>query len=126
MATDNVVQHLERAWVLVAADPNQVNDTAEGIFELNDALEDPSAVVRADVVSGTYNIVVPVYAEEESLIDDIVSMIENVDGVKKTEKLVITDYYPFPPHDAPGYITGEEAETTNPIAPGPMGMNGWG
>jgi hypothetical protein len=126
MKPESAVQHLERAWILVAADPGQADETAESIYKLNSELEDPSAVIRADVVSGTYNVVVPVYAEDEGLIDEIVSMIAEVEGVEAAEKLAVTGYHPYPPHLATGYISGEEAEEGNPVLPGILGMNGWG
>jgi hypothetical protein len=103
-----------------------VDAIAEHIFSLNEGLEEPSAVVRADVVHGTYNMVIPIYAVDQDQIDEIVGMIKGVDGVTKAETLTIKGYHPFPPHDAPGYITKEETETSNPVAAGPLGMNAWG
>ena len=122
--------HLERAWVLVVADSGQVEEIAACIAKMEWPSRDPErnsdrAVARADVVCGRYNIVVPVYAVEETLIDSIVCEISALSGVVEVEKLVVRVHNPCLPHEARGYVTSEEAPE-NPVTPGPAGYTAWG
>lgn len=116
-----------RAWVLVNAEPGQAKEAAVEIWDLN-PLEGDNFVVRADIVTGPYDIVVPVDAESlETLTNVILDGIQQVPGVRETLTMLVGVHNPYPPHLGKGYVTEEEAAATNPhIEPGPLGHNGWG
>jgi DNA-binding Lrp family transcriptional regulator len=116
-----------RAWVLINVEPGQAKEAAAGIWGLKD-LEGNNFVVRADIVTGPYDIVVPVDAESmETLTSVILDRIQQVPGVRETLTIVVGVHNPYPPHLGKRYVTEEEAAATNPrIEPGPLGNNPWG
>jgi len=100
-----------RAWVLVWADDRA--GVAEELYEqFRYEGEDEYVVVRADVVESFYgyNIVVPVDAQDQGTLDSIVEMIRNLEAVKRVAILRVEIHNPYPPQDASGYVTEEEAE----------------
>lgn len=123
-----------RAWVLVRVKEERAVDAARDIFDLNHELTDSNNfVVRADVATGPYNIVVPVDVGEEVL-SEVIGMIARTAGVIEESVIAVVEkHVPYPPHDAYGYVTEQEAKdsTKHPdLKPGPRGMspgeNPWG
>ncbi len=113
-----------RAWVLVKAD--QAQDVAEELYdELGHIGDDSFVVVRADVVvEFDYNIVIPVDAESQDMLDKVHGMIKDRSGVEETVIVKVDMHFPDPPHDAHGYITEEEAEAgREPIKAGRQGAS---
>jgi hypothetical protein len=100
-----------RAWVLVWADDPE-RWARELYEELGHEGGDEYVVVRADVVESFYgyNIVVPVDARDQSTLDSVVKMIRNPKAVKRLAILRVEIHNPYPPQDASGYVTEEEAE----------------
>jgi hypothetical protein len=126
----------KRAWVLVRVEEEKAVHVAQDIFALNENEELKDAnnfVVRADVATGPYNIVVPVDVGEEVL-SKVIGMIAETAGVIEESVIAVVErHVPYPPHDAYGYVTEREAKdsTKHPdLAPGPRGMspgeNPWG
>jgi hypothetical protein len=120
-----------RAWVLVEADPPE--DVAQAIYDaLGYEGGDDWVVVRADVVADHqgYNLVVPVDAKTTDHLAEVLSAIEDTDGVNGTLVLQVTRHIPKPPHDAHGYITLAEAEEGKEKIFGRLGnspgANAWG
>jgi len=112
-----------RAWVLVEAEPAQ--EVAEGLYNaLGHEGDDQFVVVRADVVDFDYNIIVPVDAESEDVLSDVVEQIRGMDGVNETVIVRVKEHVPYPPHDAHGYITAQEAEAgQETVEPGRQGAS---
>ena len=113
-----------RAWVLAKA--AQAQDVAEGLYQqLGHEGGDDFVVVRADVVDYDYNIVVPVDAVNEEMLQHVVGIIKKQSGVLEVVLLRVERHNPFPPHDAHGYITPQEAEEGKDptIVPGRQGAS---
>jgi hypothetical protein len=124
-----------RAWVLVRVREETAEAAARDIFALNDKWRDSNNfVVRADVVRGPYNIVVPVDVGKEEVLSQIIGDIASTAGViEKPVIAMVKEHVPDPPHDAYGYITDQEAmdsEKHPDLKAGPRGMspgeNPWG
>jgi hypothetical protein len=125
-----------RAWVLVRAE--QAPAAMQALYEeLGHAGGDSYVVVRADIVDHeAYNAVVPVDAESEDALHEVVTMIEGHPGVKETVIVRVRagaeGHIPYPPHTAHGYITEGEAgraaiELGRPGRQGASpGYNPWG
>ena len=119
-----------RAWVLVRAERAQ--EVAEGLYDkLGHAGGDSFVVIRADIVDFDYDMMIPVDAESKEMVDAVVGMIKDHPGVTDTVVVRVQRHVPYPPHDANGYITEEEAEAgKEPVEPGRQGaspgLNGWG
>lgn len=137
METTRAGERRTRAWVLVKAEKGQAKKVAAKISALNDntAITDQrNFVVRADLVTGTYDIVVPVDVEsQKKLTTVVVEGIQAVDGVRETLTLVVGVHNPHPPHKAKGYVTDEEWKLhPHGVPPGPglrgasPGENPWG
>lgn len=123
-----------RAYVLVRVGEDfSKAGVAKQIFGLNEVLDSSSAfITRTSVVTGDYDIVVPVYTRYQEILEEVVDRILNQDGVnkEKSTKLLLDPeilseeaHTPWPPHEALGYIPLDEA---NPVNPGPTGFNAWG
>lgn len=100
-----------RAWVLVrAAPPHKVTARLRNL----DRGGDDFVLIRADVVAESpdfpYNVLVPVDAESEAVLSNVVKEIMGVGGVSEALSLRVLEHHPFPPHDASGYITHHEAQ----------------
>lgn len=132
MNNETTNEKIKRAWILIQANVTDIDDVAERIRELNvKLLNEKDHIVRADTVSGSYNIVVPVFAENDSQMDFILGLIANETSVSKIEVLRVKEstHHPDPPHDATGYITKDEAGASNlenKPPPGTTGWNTWG
>jgi hypothetical protein len=114
----------------------RAQDVAEGLYgKLGHEGGDSFVVVRADVVDYDYNMVIPVDAQSKEMVHKVVGIIKDHPGVRDTVVVWVQSHVPYPPHDAHGYITPEEAEASKsepkePIEPGRQGAspgyNGWG
>lgn len=104
-------QRRARAWVLVQAEEAQ--EVAKRIRDLDPGEGDEFVVIRADTFEGPegypYNVMVPVDAKNRGKLTDVVGMIRAVDGVSEAVELRAEKYHPDPPHDAHGFVTGNEA-----------------
>lgn len=100
-----------RAWVFVWADNPE--RWAQELYEaLGHEGGDEYVLVRADVIESFYgyNIVVPVDARDQSALDSVVGMFPNPEAVKRMAVRKVEVHNPYPPQDASGYVTEEEAE----------------
>lgn len=103
---------LTRAWLLVKVENASKNSLAEQIYALNSDFTHPECkirIVRADVVSGPYDIVVPAYTETPGEMEKIRKAIRLLTGVSAVETALVVWHEPFPTWDTEGYITREEA-----------------
>jgi len=123
-----------RAWILVQVDsPNVV---AQRLYEqLGREGGESWVVVRADVVDYEYNIMVAVDAQDPEVLRWVHSKIQELTGARKTVRFQVLEHFPWPPHDADGYITPAEFDAGHekdcwPIKPGRQGsspaFNPWG
>ena len=123
-----------RAYVFVKVVDSSVRvEVARNIYALNEKLDiSQEFVVRATVVTGPYEIIVPVYARNGDLLEEVIRAVLSQDGVDPENSaagridndLKPNDaYHPWLPQYAPGYIPIIEA---NPSGPGPTGKNVWG
>jgi hypothetical protein len=130
MAPEGTVDGRARAWVLVKAERAQ--ELAEGLYdELGHEGGDSFVVIRADIVDFDYNVMIPVDAESWEVVDEVVGIIKDRRGVTDTVVVPVQGHVPYPPQDANGYITEEEAEAgKETVEPGRQGAspgyNGWG
>jgi hypothetical protein len=120
-----------RAWVLLQV--KSPHHAAHNLYDqLKDLGEDSYVVVRADVVDYEYNIVVPVDAESDEVLETVYGTIKQITGPSKAVLVRVVEHIPLPPHDAQGYITAEEAQAgeADDIVPGRQsnspGENAWG
>jgi hypothetical protein len=120
-----------RAWVLLQV--KSPHDAAHALYEqLKDEGDDSYVVIRADVVDYEHNIVVPVDAENDDVLETVYGTIKEITGASRAVLVRVVEHIPFPPHDAQGYITQEEADAGEApgIEPGRQsyspGENAWG
>lgn len=117
---------VKRAWVLVQADSEDPSAVANEILKLNVGWRDAyNGVIRADLVEGEYNIVVPLYTRDDSQMAYIEEQINGVGGVMEAVFLQVQGHVPPAAHDTHGYISDREAELVDPPA-GPRDFNAWG
>lgn len=132
MGPQNAGSARVRAWVLVQAEP--VQGVAARIRNLDPKTTDDLVVIRADVVAEAlpYNIVVPVDAESETVLDRLLNDIRGLTNVSEAVALKVLEHDPKPPHEASGFITPDEARrpVTTRARPGRQdaspGFNPWG
>jgi hypothetical protein len=121
-----------RAWIMVRTD-GDARGVAKEIYSLNDGLSWPRLhIVRADVVErldgfdNDFQIMVPVWADSEEGIQEIITRIMEAVRAEVVRVAVVqggaAGHYPAFPHKAWGWATAVEA---NPVAR-PLGFNGWG
>lgn len=132
MAQERAENGRVRAWVLVWAD-----DPERWAQELYEALGheggDEYVLVRADVIEPFYgyNVVVPVDARDDSTLDSVVDTFPNPEAVRRMAVRRVEVHNPYPPQDASGYVTEEEAEVgAEDVKVGRQdkspGLNPWG
>jgi hypothetical protein len=127
-----------RAWVLGKSE--EAEETAKAIGQLIDdemarapaGRRDDLIIVRADVVQGEYDLVVPVDAASEDALATALEMIEGA-GLKEPKTLRVQTHNPAPPHKASTYVTAKELEdhpaqefTPAGRHPKSPGRNAWG
>jgi DNA-binding Lrp family transcriptional regulator len=128
---DNAWQAAWRAWVLVKVKQGYKKaQVSESIMDSNRALipgngRSSRFIIRADVVSGEYDIVVPLCGQDQESLDKMIADVIAIDGVDQGSYLVATveSHNPKPPQKARGYITEDEK---NPHEVGITGSNAWG
>lgn len=128
-----------RAWVLVKSD--EPEETAKELNEkLNDELKKPHperrkdlVIVRADVVDGEYDVIVPVDSANPGSLKQALKMIEDARGTTSVTVCEVTTHYPDPPHSTATFVTEEEhdADPVPEFAPPGLhprspGNNAWG
>jgi hypothetical protein len=110
----------KRTWLLIYSEEEDLKTATDSILELNknaDLVDAKNYVVRADVVSGPFNIVVPVVATDPERMERIIGEIKNLNPIVK-EIVAGEVEYPNPPDF--GYGDGDEG------AYGPDKHNEWG
>lgn len=120
---------IRRAWILVETNSDTVDAVASGIYALNASLDDKKKqFVRSDTVDGPYQIVVPIFAPDDTGLNDLQDMIYKKYGVSSIMlKVKKNTHTPDPPHTAEGYVTEEENnKVENPGGKGTTGWNTWG
>jgi hypothetical protein len=121
MVRERSEQGRTRAWVLVHTEEGQAQEVSDRIMALNERLKDlypdadnPSFVIRADVVVGLgdlpYSIVAPVDLVSQDALQTVIQMTQELPGVKEQVAALVEVHNPYPPHRTLGYVTGEEAE----------------
>lgn len=129
--TELTWENAVRAWVLVKVkagfNKGEVAQRILNAFQMGDCERSRvnRFVIRADVVVGPYDIVVPLSASSPNMAKDIIESVVGTDGVdaNDTHVVEVKDHYPNPPHKACGYLANSER---NPARPGPLGTNAWG
>ncbi|MFU8771188.1 MAG: Lrp/AsnC ligand binding domain-containing protein [Anaerolineales bacterium] len=127
----NIWENAARAWVLLKVEKGFDKDqVAERILNSHAELipeNKPTSrfITRADVVTGEFDIVVPLYGQDLDALDEIITSVIKIDGIDQESCLVakVETHHPFPPHKARGYIPRREV---NPRMPGITGSNAWG
>jgi hypothetical protein len=112
---------MTRAWFLINVD-GAVNkaELAQKIYnELNEEYQDNDKifVIRVDVVSGGFDLVAPVYTDDDyenhpdelTKLDEIEAYIENLPEVTGLTRTVVVTHVPDPSWDTEGFITYQEA-----------------
>ncbi len=131
-------KEIYRAWLLIKiteGDPKLASELAKDIYCKINLDEEYSRnkkifVVRADLVSGhddLYDLVVPICTDTEPLMEVITDFIattlaEKLGLTLSIVRLLVDKHVPFPPHNAPGFVTYEEE---NPLKQGATGHNPW-
>ncbi len=122
---ENSAKSIERAWLLIKVQNIDKVKLAKDIFkQVNDkfAAKKKVFVIRADVVDGPYDLVVPIFAGTLTELNEIETFVKSLAAGMVVERARVTKHVPFPPHKAPGYVSDEEA---NPVNPGPTRHNPW-
>lgn len=120
-----------RAWVLVHSEDTEA--TAKALSDYFEDGGDDFVVVRADVVDGDLDLIVPVDAANEDILKEVAERIRAANGVTEISVSTVRMHYPNPPHSASTFITAEELELyylrefdppgRHPQSPG---ANAWG
>lgn len=126
----------ERGWLLIKVrDPEALETRVE---KLSDELffeaggKDDFVIVRTDVVTGEYDLVVPIDAKSGEAFRAARARIEEHLEPTAVVVLMVRKHRPMPPHMADGFIDPEEAEAypTNRLQVGRQrsspGANAWG
>jgi hypothetical protein len=123
--TTKSAKSIVRAWLLIKVQNNDKVKLAKDIYkQVNKeyAGKRKVFVVRADVVDGPYDLVVPVFTETLSELADIETFIISLANGIVLERAMVTKHVPFPPHNTKGYVAAEEE---NPLKRGLKGHNPW-
>ena len=123
--TTNSARSMVRAWLLIKVQKNSDKvKLAKEIYKLNNKYtgKEKVFVVRADVVDGIYDLVVPVFTKTLEQLIEIETLITSLSVGVELERAMVTKHVPFPPHKTKGYVaSGEE----NPLGKGPTRHNPW-
>lgn len=119
-----------RAWVLLKASDPQQAARAIGVYFTDGG--DEWVIVRADVVEGEYNLIVPVDAANDEALEKVLGILKKVAKGDPSVARVV-EHYPAPVHNAHCFITVDEYEL-NPLReyyppgrhPQSPGANPWG
>jgi hypothetical protein len=98
-----------RAWIML-----QVDSPSEAAHRLYDSQGLAGGydyvVVRADVVNYVYNLMVPVDAANPDVLQSVHRIILDITGARFSVVIPVVEFVPLIPHDAEGFITGDEYE----------------
>ena len=130
-------QNRMRAWVFGRVESTDMLKRLYKENQINGLGDDRFVIVRADIVKHSdYNLIIPVDAENDDGLEEAVSVIREQLGVEIVETVQVVEkgHIPWPPHEAHGYITVQEAKLLPieqiPIKPGRQhaspGTNKWG
>lgn len=119
-----------RAWVFFNA--TDAHKAAKAIAKDFGEGQDNWVIVRADVVEGDPNLVVPVDAASKEALEEVLVILRRAAGAEKSIARVKT-HYPKAPHSAHCYVTHAEFDEHPDPAYGPPGRhpkspggNAWG
>jgi len=120
-----------RAWVLATAtDAPQAAGALSAFFDQGG---DDYVLVRADVVEGEANLIVPVDAASQAALDSVVAMIRDATGDSSPTVARVLSHNPDPPHRSytfvtPGELDRDPVDEYSPPGRHPKspGRNGWG
>lgn len=112
MVFNNFPAGRERAWLLIRFDDKtDPVKMAEKIYrKLQHAGDLGYVVIRADVVNGPYNIVVPVDAMNAQELNTAVVAVGDIVGQGNITQLDVTRHIPAPTYLANGFVTYEEKD----------------
>src|SRR3990172_1774924 len=97
-----------RAWALVvSANPEA---TAAQIAAQFTQGGDDWVIVRADVVQGAHNLVVPIDAASEAAFQAALAMVQGAAGVQQVGVERVVQHYPSPTHRAHTFVTQSEID----------------
>ena len=120
-----------RAWVLAKSmDAAQAAQALSAYFTQGG---DEYVLVRADVVEGEVNLIVPVDAASQEALDGVLEIIRGATGDISPTVARVVSHFPDPPHRAHTFVTGDELDR-DPVDeysppgrhPKSPGSNGWG
>ncbi len=129
-----------RAWVLAKTEKaDAISDELATMYtDSNGGHEfgeggDALVVVRADVVNGEMNLVVPVDAASKDYLDRVKEIIQEMDSEAEIFVLSVKRHNPNPPHKSSTYVTWDELRE-DPVVdyfpagrhPNSPGRNAWG
>lgn len=119
-----------RAWVLLKVENPE--GVAQNLHRPPDKdMDIPWFIVRADVVDGEYNVVVPVDAADPTQLNKACKHIQEIARPKLFVKLQVEVHNPSTPHLAQGYVTKPEfTDAPDDVVEGLQrqspGANAWG
>ena len=102
-----------RAWVLFNV--REPEDVAKKIALRFADGEDRWIIVRADVVRGDYNLVVPVDAADEAAYDEVLGILREAAPGAKLTFARVKDHVPPPPHKSDFFVTRQEWADDHPL-----------
>ena len=101
-----------RAWLLVYAD-----DWQQAVGKISELFTEGGwdwVVVRADHVEPSdgfpYNLVIPIDAQDEQVLREVVGKIIELSGTKHHAVAAVKAHAPYPPQEAHCFLTDQEAE----------------
>jgi hypothetical protein len=120
-----------RAWALVvSSNPEATATQIEAQFALGG---DDWVIVRADVVQGAHNLVVPIDAATEAWFQTVLETLRAAPGVTQVDVERVVRHFPMTPHRSHSFVTPVELDTfPSPDFPSPgrhpksPGSNPWG
>jgi hypothetical protein len=128
-----------RAWVLVkSSEPEETAKELDGKLKAEltkpyDKRRKDLVIVRADVVEGEYNVIVPVDAANPGSLKQALKMIEDARGTSSVTVCTVTTHYPDPPHSTATFVTQKEYDADRVpefhppgLHPHSPGRNAWG
>ncbi len=120
-----------RAWALVVSSNPEA--TAAQIAAQFTQGGDDWVIVRADVVQGAHNLVVPIDAANETAFQAALAMVQGATGVQQVGVERVVAHYPSPTHRAHTFVTQSEIDefpvpdfTSPGRHPKSPGSNPWG
>jgi len=120
-----------RGWALVVSTNPEA--TAAAIAAQFTQGGDDWVIVRADVVQGAHNLVVPIDAANETAFQTALAMVQGAAGVQQVDIERVVAHSPSPTHRSHSFVTPGELEAfPSPDFPSPgrhpksPGSNPWG